>query len=60
MEHQSFKINEEMQKYISSKIFPKIQFTIGIAYVRPIFGHRNNSAVNIWKQSTGTEMINGL
>ena len=40
---------------ISNKTFPKIQFTIEIAQVRPIFGRKSDITENIWKQSTEQE-----
>ena len=59
MEHEKFKISEEKQKNIFNNNFPKIQFTLEIAKVKPIFGHKINFAENIWKQTTQTEMTNG-
>ena len=59
MEHQEFKIHKEKQKMFSNKKIPKIQFTIEIAWVRPIFGHKINFTVNIWKQSRETVKTNG-
>ena len=48
MEHQLFKMSEEIQKNFFF-FFPKTQFTIEIASAKPIFDHRINFAVNIWK-----------
>ena len=42
---------KKSKKYDLIKKIPKIQFTIKIALVRPIFGHKINFAVNIWKEA---------
>ena len=38
---------------------PKVQFTIEIAWVRHMFGHKSDFTVNIWKQSRETVKTNG-
>ena len=60
---ESFKIllqNINNIKNIFNKTFPKAHFTIEIAKVRPIFGHKINFTVNTWKLSTATEKTNGF
>ena len=60
MKHQLFKIRNTKPKMFYNKNILKILFTIENAWVRPIFSHKINFTVNIWKQSRETETTNGF